>query len=424
LAAVRRGRMTAARALAAIAAGLALAACGGPGGPVTTGTMAREAPPRTAPSPSGSPSPTPRPAASPTPKATPAPTPTSLGRGEGMVRVLAPRGYVEYGGTDPNVNWVTSFERETGCRVRLTYAERGAAIERMLADDGYDVVAAPPEVAGRLITERRVAPLRTSLLAHYRDVPRWLRELPAYTARGAAGDEVYGVPYLWAYHQVAYDRSAGGADTPKDGGALFREPGPVLLRDDPLTIADAALALRGEGRPEDPFRLTPDQLDAAVALLAGRKEEDRSYWRSSLDVVRGFAAGRLRLAQALPYQVGVLARADRPVRAVTPRRTTGWADAWLVTADAAHPNCAYRWIGHMLSRDVQREAAEWNGLAPANLKACTGRARRVCADYRVDDPDLARRVAFAVRPARDCGDGEAGCTDYAEWERRWRELVR
>lgn len=412
---VRRGRVTPARVLATAAAGLTLASCAGPATTGTTGTAARETPARTVAAPSPSPS------TSPTPTPSPSPTPTALGKGEGVVRVLALRGYVEYGGVDPKVNWIMDFERETGCRVRLTYIDRGTRLDRVLADGPYDVVSAPPEAAGRLIAERRVAPLTTALIPHYTEIPRWLRELPAVTAH----DRVYGVPYLWAYHQIGYDPARTGRDgAPKDVGALFREPGPVMLRDDPLTIADAALALRGKDRPDDPFRLTPEQLDAAMALLDGRKGDERTYWRGSLDVVRGFAPGRLRLAQALPYQLGVLARAGRPVRAVTPARTTGWADSWMISATAQSPNCAYRWIGHMVSRGVQRQAAEWTGLAPANPKACTGRARRVCADYRVDDPRLAGRIAFAVRPTADCGDGAAGCTDYAEWERRWRELVR
>ncbi|GGM67903.1 spermidine/putrescine ABC transporter substrate-binding protein [Thermopolyspora flexuosa] len=414
MAGVTRGRAARpARVLATAAAGLALAACGGP---QTATTVVAEAAARTrqvaaSASPSGTPS----------PSASPAPTPTALGKGEGTVNVLALRGYVEYGGVDPTVNWIAAFERNTGCRVRLTYAERGERLDQALAEGSYDVVSAPPETAGRLIAEGRAAPLATRLVSHYRDIPKWLRTLPAFTA----GDRVYGVPYLWAYHQVGYDRAQLGRDAaPADIGALFRDRGPVMLRDDPLTIADAALALDGEDGTKDPFRLTRERFDAAVALLEARGEDERAFWRSSTDVVRGFAPGRLRLAQALPYQVGVLARADRPVQGVTPRRTTGWADAWMITAGAANVNCAYRWLGHVSSADVQREAAAWTGLAPANPKACTGRTRRICDDYRVDDPGLRGRIVFAVRPTADCGDGTTGCVDHAEWQRRWRELVR
>ena len=42
-----------------------------------------------------------------------------LGAGEGQVNIVAWAGYVENGSTDPKVDWVTGFERETGCRVNV-----------------------------------------------------------------------------------------------------------------------------------------------------------------------------------------------------------------------------------------------------------------------------------------------------------------
>ena len=37
-----------------------------------------------------------------------------LGAGEGQVNIVAWAGYVENGSTDPKVDWVTGFEKETG----------------------------------------------------------------------------------------------------------------------------------------------------------------------------------------------------------------------------------------------------------------------------------------------------------------------
>ena len=44
---------------------------------------------------------------------------TELGAGEGAVNVVAWAGYVENGTTDPAVDWVTGFEKETGCKVNV-----------------------------------------------------------------------------------------------------------------------------------------------------------------------------------------------------------------------------------------------------------------------------------------------------------------
>ena len=44
---------------------------------------------------------------------------TKLGEGEGEVNLIAWAGYVEDGSTDPKVDWVTDFEKETGCQVNV-----------------------------------------------------------------------------------------------------------------------------------------------------------------------------------------------------------------------------------------------------------------------------------------------------------------
>ncbi|SDQ99035.1 extracellular solute-binding protein [Thermostaphylospora chromogena] len=351
------------------------------------------------------------------PASTPSPSPT-VGEGEGMLAVLTYRGYAEYGGGDRRTNWVGPFEEETGCRVTVLDQVRTAdeLIQRFPAK-AYDVVAVSPEAAGQLIAEERVQPVDTSLIRAYERIPERLRELPAYTD----GERVYGVPFLWRANRLIYDRDK--APTEKWSG-LYRNAA-VAIEDTPLSIADAALALGAD----DPFRLTSEQLDEAVALLAERDDDERVYWADRLDVVQGFAAGELRVAQGTPYELDVLEKAGRPVAAAGVDRVTGRADAWMLAAEAPHPNCAYLWLNWIASAEVQGEAAAWNGLAPANLDACDEDAARVCDLYGVADAKraekLLERIAFAVRPSADCGDTDADtvCADYTRWQERWAELA-
>src|SRR5262245_10681227 len=44
---------------------------------------------------------------------------TSVGQGEGKLSLLAWVGYVEDGSTDPKVDWVTPFEKKTGCETSV-----------------------------------------------------------------------------------------------------------------------------------------------------------------------------------------------------------------------------------------------------------------------------------------------------------------
>ncbi|MEU6408702.1 extracellular solute-binding protein [Microbispora sp. NPDC046933] len=390
--------------VAAVAAvGLLATACAGRPAPVTevatpgTSAAAATASRSAGPSPSsGGPTPTPV---------------ASLGSGEGTVSVVAIDGYAEWGGVDPKVKWVGTFEKETGCKVSLRYYDpRQEEKPGDFPPSSFDVISATPEVGGRLVNEGKAAPLNTALLHGYDKIPKRLRTLPSVTRDG----RVYGVPYVWATNEVLYDAGKVRPDGPQ---SLFKDRGPVLLRDRPLSLADAALALKAEGADvgadiKDPFDLTDAQLDAAAELFTSNEDGRRTFWRDPVEVVQGFATGSVRLAQATPYHLDVLRRGHKPVRALTDRPVTGWADAWMLSAQAPHPSCAYKWLDFTMSADVQRKVSAWTGLAPANPEACTGAARRICTDYRVGTSRAFRGVYFAVRP-------EA----YDKWVERWSRVV-
>ncbi|MCT9933939.1 extracellular solute-binding protein [Planotetraspora sp. A-T 1434] len=451
--ALRRTRLVAAVA----AAGFLASACGGTGSAGMAGaTPDVEAAAAVAGTP-GTPGAPGSPGTGGTPLATPTtPTPVSTatataGHGEGTLTVLALNGYVEWGGTDPTVNWVRGFEARTGCKISLKYYDPGQAPPPDdFAPASFDVISATPELAGKLIGERKVAPLDTTLVDGYDKIPKRLRGLRAFTQ----DDRVYGVPYLWGLNEVLYDTTKVD---PEDAGAIFKDKGPVLFRDSPLSIADAALVLKSRGMDiKDPFELTPAQLDAALALFSAGKPSagpagspsagpsagsstgsstgssarpsagasgrasgglsgasgERAYWRDPIEVVEGFASGSVRLAEGTPYHLDVLKRGHKPVEALGERPVTGWVDSWMVSSAAAHPACAAQWLSWTASADVQRKASAWVGLAPANPGACTGRTRRICADYRVGEPHEFKGVYFAARPA-----------DYTQWAERWRQLV-
>lgn len=336
-----------------------------------------------------------------------------------MLQVLTFQGHIEYGGATSSADWVSPFEKLTGCRVaRLDRVHTSEEMADKLRGTSYDVISPSPDLAGKLIADGAVRPLDTTLLQSYKDIPKRLRELPATRDKNG---RVYGVPYLWGVNQVMYEGAA-----PQGPDALYRTD-QAAIRDTPLSIADAALALR-ETSPElgigDPFQLTPAQLDAAERLLAENDGPQRVYWGNSLDVIQAFSTGQVRLAQALPYHLDLFRRAGRAVKEVDAKATTGWADSWMLGANASSPNCAYEWLNWVGSADVQGSAAAWTGLAPANRKACDGDARRLCDVYHARDDRELKHVLFAVRPTKDCGGLGGECTDYTDWGKRWKDLVK
>jgi putative spermidine/putrescine transport system substrate-binding protein len=346
-------------------------------------------------------------AASPTPS--PSPTPTaSATQSDGTLQILTYRGFAEYGGVSPRFNWVGDFEKETGCRIaKLDTVQTAEDMMRQLQARSYDLVSAGPALAAGLVAAKQVQPVDPAKISSYGDLDKRFRDMTTVSGK------VYGVPYLWGYHEFVYDPARVKGEL-KEAFASER----AALRDSPMTIADAALAA-GE---DDPYALTEEQLDAAMRLLEGAKA--RTYWSNPLDLVKGFATGELDYAQATPYYRLLLQKAGKQVKTVPAGETTGWVDSWMLGANVPDTSCAYRWLNWMAAPDAQRDAAAWVGLAPANDKACKGRARQVCQMYGVGDAKRLSRVRFAERPPADCRAGEGGCPDYDAWAERWRELAK
>ena len=68
--------------------------------------------------------------------------PTELGQGEGEVNLVAWAGYVEDGSTDPKVDWVTDFEKETGCQVNVKVGNTSDEMVQLMRTGEYDGVSA------------------------------------------------------------------------------------------------------------------------------------------------------------------------------------------------------------------------------------------------------------------------------------------
>ncbi|MFF5259305.1 ABC transporter substrate-binding protein [Actinomadura viridis] len=361
---------------------------------------------------------------------------STLGPGEGALALVTLPGYLENGGSDPRVDWVTPFQERTGCKVSWKVAKDSQEMADLLQNPSrrYDGVSAPPEVAGRLIANDHVAPVNPDLVEGYKKLEPRLRNLLKRDGK------VYGVPYVWGSNLIMYDtRAVPGA--PSGRSALFdpaqakRYSGRLIMRDSPLSIAEAALYLRGEDRKlkiSDPYALTRKQLDAAAKVLAAQRPHVGAYWETPADAVSAFAGGDAVLGQVWPYQVDVLTRAGKPVQGVAPSGgVTGWMNAWMIGARGEHPSCMYQWLQWTASPDVQQQVAEWSGVAPANPQACTGDRLRAafCSAYRVGDRDYLDKVIFAYAPSRICGGGqredtERDCTDYAEWTQAWIKATK
>ncbi len=360
------------------------------------------------------------------------PTPlTSVGHGEGSLRLLGVSGYVEDGSTDPRVDWVTAFEHRTGCRVSYTQVSSANSIPAMFRLNGtsyYDGVVAPPAVAGQLISAGLVAPLNAAIVDGYTAISRALR-----TQEVMSKGKTYGIPYVWNAHILGYATSAV-RPAPRTWAALFdpasaaRYAGKIMLPDSPFTIAMAALYLES-ARPSlgitDPYELSPSQFGAAIGVLKSVRPSITKYFSQDQQVIDGLATGGAVLGGVLPRHVDILARAGRNVAGAYPAQgTTGWVSSWLMSAQAQDPNCMYEWLAWSLTPRVQEQVAEWNGTAPVNPDACDGLGRQFCGLYHVASQAYLSKVAFAHLPGAACGNGKRDCIGWAGWLGAWRSILR
>jgi putative spermidine/putrescine transport system substrate-binding protein len=352
----------------------------------------------------------------------------SLGAGEGQVNIVAWAGYVEDGSDDKTVDWVHPFETATGCKVNVKVAGTSDEMLTLMKSGDYDVVSASGDASLRMIYGGVVAPVNTSLVPNYADIYPDLKMQPWNSVGGVA----YGVPHGRGANLLMY-RTDKVSPAPTSWGVVFggssAYAGHVTAYDSPIYIADAALYLM-KTKPElkitNPYALDSAQLKAAVDLLKAQNKNIGEYWSDYTKEVEAFKTGDSVVGTTWQV-IASLAEADKaPVAAVLPSEgATGWSDTWMVAAKAQHPNCAYMWMNHIVSPEVNAQVAEWFGEAPSNALACDHTAdKNFCTTYHSADTAYWKNVYYWTTPTTQCLDGRTNvtCEDYTAWTNAWTEI--
>src|ERR671924_638012 len=95
---------------------------------------------------------------------------TEVGAGEGQVDIVAWPGYIERGETDKNYDWVTDFEKKTGCKVNVKTAGTSDEMVALMNEGGFDLVTASGDASLRLIAGKRVQPVNVDLIKSWSTV--------------------------------------------------------------------------------------------------------------------------------------------------------------------------------------------------------------------------------------------------------------
>jgi len=348
--------------------------------------------------------------------------PKAMGNGEGQVDILAWPGYIERGETDKNYDWVTGFEKETGCKVNAKTAGTSDEMVALMNQGGFDLVTASGDASLRLISGKKVQPVNIDLIPNWKNVDERLRDAPWHTVDGVH----YGTPFAWGPNVLAYNSSVF-KEPPKSWSVVFEEQtlpdgktnkGRVQAYDGAIYIADAALYLM-KRKPElgikNPYELNKTQYDAAIKLLHGQRALVGRYWHDAMVQVDDFKNEGVVASGSWPFQVNLLIADKKPIASTIPEEgVTAWADTTMMHSEAKHPNCAYKWLNHSLSVKLQGDLASWFGGVPAVPAACNGNELLTDDGCRTNGFDNFDKVWFWRTPTAKC-EKEGACVPYSQW---------
>ncbi len=348
---------------------------------------------------------------------------SKIGKGEGQVDIVAWPGYIERGETDPKFDWVTSFEKKTGCKVNVKTANTSDEMVALMNEGGFDLVTASGDASLRLVAGKRVQAVNVKLVPSWNTVDKRLQNAPWHTVNGVH----YGVPYMWGPNVLMYDTNAF-KKAPKSWSVVFEETtlddgksnkGRVQAYDGPIHVADAANYLmyhRKDLGIKNPYELNPDQYNAALDLLRQQRTLVSRYWHDAFIQMDDFKNEGVVASGSWPFQVNILQSEKHSVASTIPQEgATGWADTTMLHAEASHPNCAYMWMEHTLSSNLQSDLSVWFGANPSVPAACTdGRGMQNAAGCSANGLDDFEKIRFWTTPVSKCKT-QTTCVPYYRW---------
>ncbi|WP_043762943.1 ABC transporter substrate-binding protein [Aeromonas taiwanensis] len=348
--------------------------------------------------------------------------PTTLGKGEGQLNIVAWAGYVERGETDKNYDWVTGFEKETGCKVNVKTAATSDEMVALMNEGGFDLVTASGDASLRLIAGGKVQPLNLALIPSYSKIDPRLQNAPWHTVDG----KHYGVPYQWGGNILMYNTKVF-PKAPDSWNVVFEEQtladgksnkGRVQAFDGPIHIADAALYLMTHQPAlgiKDPYELNEDQYKASLDLLRKQRQLVGRYWHDAFVQIDDFKNEGVVASGSWPFQANTLIADKQPVATTVPKEgVTGWADTSMVHSEAKNLTCAYKWLEHSLNNKLQGDLASWFGSVPVVPAACEGNALLGPEGCKTNGIDNFDRVHFWRTPVSQC-KSQGTCVPYYRW---------
>ncbi|WP_430592275.1 extracellular solute-binding protein [Humidisolicoccus flavus] len=341
-----------------------------------------------------------------------------LGENENEVNIVAWSGFVEPA-------WSDEFTEITGCTVNRRVAGTSDEMVTLMRTGNYDLVSASGDASLRLIAGGDVAPINIDLIENFGDdIVEGMQGQVYDTINGKS----YGVPIGRGANILQYNTEVV-TEAPTSWDVVWEDDSPyagkIIAYDAPIYIADAAVYLMTH-EPDlgitNPYALDETQLDAAIELLKSQNSIVAEYWADPVAQITSFTSGTSVVGTS--WEVLRKLSEDERFEGVLPEEgSTGWSDAWMISAESKNPNCAYQWMDYTSSAEVNGAIAMNFGMAPANAAFCetSDEAAAHCEDYHATDEEYFKNVWFWTTPLEQCVDGrtDVQCTNFQDWTNAW-----
>jgi len=273
-------------------------------------------------------------------------------------RALHVYNWADYIGKDT----IARFEAASGIRVVYdTYdADETLEAKMMAGDSGYDVVSTSTDFFSRQIKAGIYRPLDRARLPNWNNLDP---HILALEARADPGNR-YAMPYLRHVNGFAYNVDmirARMPDAPVDSLDMIFRPGIIRrFADCGVTFLDSAedvLQLALNYLHLDPNTTRPEDYRQAEKLLLAVRPYIRAF--DSTEYTNGLANGEFCISMSWSGDYATsrarakAAGVDVHLAFTVPKEGANAAfDAWLIPADAPHPQAAHEFLNFMLEPRV------------------------------------------------------------------------
>ena len=274
------------------------------------------------------------------------------------LRILTWQGY-----TDDD--WVAEFEKETGAKVSVVYAQTDDEIwSKIKGSEGedFDLFAVNTSELQRYIDAGLAAPHDLAQLPNQKLTLPQFRDLAL--VRGVSRDgKVYGIPFAFDSIGLIYDTTK--VNPPPDSMNVLWDPaykGKILLYD--ASAHNFSFAALAEGI-ENPFKLSDAQLAEIKDKLIALQANALSYYQSADEALQIYNSNDVALifANFGQQQLKQMKEAGAPIAYVVPKEgALAWLDTWVVSKGAKNPDLAEKWINFVLQQQISSALTERTGF--------------------------------------------------------------